>query len=1248
MERYELVEGASSKFWEVEVSGMNLTVRFGRIGTAGQTKTKTFGDAAAAQKEWEKLVKEKTGKGYGLVNSGGTLALAAAKPAAPAGPAAKAPPAPAATAPATPTASPAPVAPALPTANPTPAPSADIAWPEGGFEWTPALRQELPALRGVHVPPPEQPYTPGQPVPAFASAAKWFRHDLLAAMALAVGATWSPWGQASKDHLTHEAFSRKDGNAWMELLAQVWCAELSQGYGQPRDSNEFGIQRAVHACCTLHGLPFALEVVLRLWAAQQGGQGTAYRSEEPLTTLRWAVAAAEPAAYEEALAAAGALKAQHSDWAPAFAFVFPHLADWCIEAAGAAPHEGHLLLATALPVADWIRYAKAQAWLHWGVVRPALLVQVAVHGEETLPAFAWALARAENRDTARETVTLLLRLKTPAIVGLLASGIDNAEVRDGLDKLAADYPAAVLQQTIQRSMSAGDRMLEGWTVRMALRAPGALQQALAGAEPTLRSRFEATLALLQRPEASPEQLPDVLRAPPWLGRARQGELPVLAVTPQPLPDRLEWDEAALREARGFEVEHRLRNMPKGERFPQDLGLTASGAERLLAGQPLQGGDVKIDNYYSRARPDLILASPQVAQLLLWNSFPPSSWALWAEPGPAVRAILARHGVAALPGLQRLIQAAPDKALPLAAGIDSPRLVETMARALRNLKKSRGVAEHWLRAHARTALSEALPQAFREGAASARDDARYAVRWLHAQGFDALAREVAAGYGAGMTAALDALLALDPLLALPARMPKLPAFFVPAAFRRPVLHSGGALPVAAAEHLGTMLAISKLDAPYAGLQLVRDACAPASLAEFAWDLFEAWLTAGAPSKEAWAFSALGLLGDDETARRLAPRIREWPGESAHARAVTGLDLLAAIGTDVALMHLNGIAGKVKFKALQERAKEKIAAVAEARGFTPEELADRLVPDLGLDESGTVVLDFGPRQFTIGFDEALKPFVRDAEGARLKDLPKAVKTDDAALAEAATERYKLMKKDAKAVASLQLIRLEMGMVARRRWSAADFQLFFVEHPLMRHLAARLVWGVYAEGRLTDGFRLAEDATLAGADDLRFELPADASVGICHVLELDAAMHAAFGQVFADYEIQQPFRQLDRETYTLTPDEQGQPTLKRFADKTVATGSVMGLINRGWERGQAQDAGWVGEFTRRLGEGLEVDVSLDPGTIVGDMSYEPRQRMPEVTLRKTGTYGNEGLVPFGQLDAILASEILRDLDLLAPLQE
>jgi len=61
---FEYQDDKSSKFWEITMSGNDVTVRFGRIGANGQTQTKTFGDPAAAQKHADKLIEEKTEKGY--------------------------------------------------------------------------------------------------------------------------------------------------------------------------------------------------------------------------------------------------------------------------------------------------------------------------------------------------------------------------------------------------------------------------------------------------------------------------------------------------------------------------------------------------------------------------------------------------------------------------------------------------------------------------------------------------------------------------------------------------------------------------------------------------------------------------------------------------------------------------------------------------------------------------------------------------------------------------------------------------------------------------------------------------------------------------------------------------------------------------------------------------------------------------------------------------------------------------------
>ena len=80
MRRFELVEGKSSKFWEVQAEGCTVTVRFGRMGTNGQTQTKTFADEAAALKEQDKLIRAKAAKGYVEVAVAAGAALAAVAP----------------------------------------------------------------------------------------------------------------------------------------------------------------------------------------------------------------------------------------------------------------------------------------------------------------------------------------------------------------------------------------------------------------------------------------------------------------------------------------------------------------------------------------------------------------------------------------------------------------------------------------------------------------------------------------------------------------------------------------------------------------------------------------------------------------------------------------------------------------------------------------------------------------------------------------------------------------------------------------------------------------------------------------------------------------------------------------------------------------------------------------------------------------------------------------------------------------
>jgi predicted DNA-binding WGR domain protein len=100
MPRYEFNEGSSNKFWEIKLNGSSFTTTYGKIGTPGQTTLKQWKDAAEAKKEYDKLVHEKTKKGYELVGDGDEGDDEDEVPTSKPAPKAKAAPAPAAAKPA--------------------------------------------------------------------------------------------------------------------------------------------------------------------------------------------------------------------------------------------------------------------------------------------------------------------------------------------------------------------------------------------------------------------------------------------------------------------------------------------------------------------------------------------------------------------------------------------------------------------------------------------------------------------------------------------------------------------------------------------------------------------------------------------------------------------------------------------------------------------------------------------------------------------------------------------------------------------------------------------------------------------------------------------------------------------------------------------------------------------------------------------------------------------------------------------
>lgn len=448
-----------------------------------------------------------------------------------------------------------------------------------------------------------------------------------------------------------------------------------------------------------------------------------------------------------------------------------------------------------------------------------------------------------------------------------------------------------------------------------------------------------------------------------------------------------------------------------------------------------------------------------------------------------------------------------------------------------------------------------------------------------------------------------------------------------------------------------LAKSTLAAPHALVAAVKAHADRLSLDALAWALFEQWRAEGTPSKEKWAMLGLGLIGSDASAMKLTPLVRAWPGESQHQRAVTGLECLRAIGTDVAMMQLNGIAQKLSFKGLKAKAAEMMEAIAADRNLTRAQLEDRIVPDCELDDRGSRVFDFGPRQFRFVLGTEMKPMVRDSDGKLKTDLPKPGTKDDTALATAAVNAWKLLKKQVREVAKVQADRLEQAMVIGRRWTVADFETLLVKHPLMTNLVRLILWGGYDEsGKLVSTFRVTEERDYADVNEATLSLQGVAKVGIVHPLHLSEADQAAWGEIFGDYEIIPPFPQLGRPVHRLEPEEQNAKEIVRNKGLKVPAITLVGILDRhGWIRGMPEDAGVFHEHSKAF-EGANVTAIVQyDGIPIGAMIDWDDQDMKSCFfipgVYKPGVYpDHKKQLTLGSVDPVVISEVLGTLGAVA----
>lgn len=487
-----------------------------------------------------------------------------------------------------------------------------------------------------------------------------------------------------------------------------------------------------------------------------------------------------------------------------------------------------------------------------------------------------------------------------------------------------------------------------------------------------------------------------------------------------------------------------------------------------------------------------------------------------------------------------------------------------------------------------------------------------------------------------------------------RTKKLPAWLNPAALP-PLLVGDQRLSQMQLRKLLLAASTGNRDQPL--VTAVRDQALVASRDEFAIELVELWLAFGAPPTDHWLLSAAATLGEDRFVHYLTPLVRQWPTDRQFGRAKRGVAALRVLGSQSALAAIAGIATKVKSVPLKKYANQVMTQVAEEKGWTRDELADRIVTTAGLAMDGTRVFGYGSRAFQARLTSEGKIEVRElAEGRptgkAMTALPAARIADDAQLAATARDEFKLLKKTITGLVKSQRARFERAMVTGREWTREEFEQLIVTHPVLRVLASGLVWGSYdGAGALIATARLDEGGKLVDDHDEPVNLASDLKLRIVHPVELTDETRRRWIETMLDYELGAAFPQLERASFRLDASQQETTRLPGPADEVFIRKLLSSLEKQGWERVLIDGNLWA--HSQTLGRHNLTAVLCHDELWLGDLSGNTRVQgtillagavQPEgIALGEieAGRYvvGNESweMLPWGEAPAPWASEVL-----------
>lgn len=295
---------------------------------------------------------------------------------------------------------------------------------------------------------------------------------------------------------------------------------------------------------------------------------------------------------------------------------------------------------------------------------------------------------------------------------------------------------------------------------------------------------------------------------------------------------------------------------------------------------------------------------------------------------------------------------------------------------------------------------------------------------------------------------------------------------------------------------------------------------------------------------------------------------WTLESGRVRDAC-IAALADIGTQEALEALLEASRRAPTKSLREQILLVLEHTEGGERMLPSRQAELHVTDHGLSGGGRRAITVHRHVFEL----ILGPDGR----VRVVDRDEAATPDAAAARVVAAEARSL-----RAAYGRELTRIEALLATGRSWPYEEWRRVYLDNPITRAVAARLVWRMeHPGGRVVDvlpsddgGISAARPATAFedavpgardGADSRRAANPAQdgmpETVRLWHPRDAEPAQLAAWRAIRDDLRLVQPFEQIERDFTRVDPDPDGTE-LNQYAAVVLPERAFGAALDRlGW---------------------------------------------------------------------------------------